>query len=240
MICKGCGEDKKLIKAHIIPEAFFRGLRSNGAPPRLITDIKGVYPRRAPIGVYDTGILCRGCEDRFEDLDDYGQNVLLQSSDSMKELKKGVELLGYAIPDVDLNCFKKFLLSVLWRASVSTHGYYSKVDLGPYEERAKEIVWADGAEIDSSNFSFVVSKFIDHTFSKTMLDPHPERWYGINYYRIYMFGYTVHIKVDRRATPKMFKPFEQSGKGGLFVVARDLTDSRELNAMISVAGKSVS
>ncbi len=130
--------------------------------------------------------------------------------------------------------------SVLWRASVSTHDYYSKVDLGPYEERAKKIVWADGAEIDSSDFLFVVSKFIDHTFSKTMLDPHPERWYGINYYRIYMFGYTVHIKVDKRGTTKMFKPFEQSGRGGLFVVARDLTDSRELNAMISVAGKSVS
>lgn len=240
MICRGCGEDKKLIKAHIIPEAFFRGLRSDGTPPRLITDIKGIYPRKAPIGVYDSGILCRSCEDIFEDLDEYGQLALLQNSDSTRELKWGSELLGYAISGVDLNYFKKFLLSVLWRASVSTHDYYSKVNLGPYEKRVKDIVWADGANIDSSDFSFVVSKFLDHSFSKAMLDPHPERWHGINYYRIYMFGYTVHIKVDKRATPKMFKNFEQSGSGELFVIAKDMTDSRELNAIISVAGKSVS
>ncbi|MDL0431741.1 hypothetical protein QPM17_11415 [Marinobacter sp. TBZ242] len=240
MTCRGCGEDKKLIKAHIIPEAFFRGLRSGDTPPRLITDIKGVYPRKAPIGVYDTKILCRDCEDVFGDLDNYGQAVLLQSSDSTKELKRGVELLGYVIPDVNLDYFRKFLISVLWRASVSTHDYYSKVKLGPYEKRAKAIVWADGANINPSGFSFVVSKFVDDRFSKTMLDPHPERWYGINYYRIYMFWYTVHIKVDKRATPSMFKSFEQSGRGKLFVIARDMTDSRELSAIISIAGKAVS
>jgi hypothetical protein len=55
-----------------------------------------------------------------------------------------------------------------------------------------------------------------------------------------MFGYTVHIKVDKRATPKMFKPFEQSESGELYFIAKDMTDSRELNAIISVAGKSVS
>jgi hypothetical protein len=101
--------------------------------------------------------------------------ALLQNSDSTRGLKWGSELIGYAISGVDLNYFNKFLLSVLWRASVSTHDYYSKVNLGPYEKRVKDIVWDDGANIDSSDFSFVVSKFLDHSFSKAMRDPHPER-----------------------------------------------------------------
>ena len=239
MICKGCGEDKKLIRAHIIPEAFFRGLRFDETPPKLITDIKGVYPRKTPIGVYDTGILCRNCEDIFGKLDDYGQAILLRSSDTVEDLKRGAELLWHAIPDVDIEYFKKFLISVLWRASVSTHDFYSKVNLGPYEQRAKEIVWSR-SDVERSEFSFVISNFLDHTFSKVMIDPHKERWYGINYYRIYMFGYIIHVKVDKRDTPSMFKPFDQMGKSKLFVIARDMTDSRELKAIISVAGNSIS
>jgi hypothetical protein len=75
MAGKGCYRDVKLIKAHAIPEAFFVGLRHEQNPPRIITDNSGVFPKKAPIGVYDNGILCRDCEDRFQNVDDYGQKL---------------------------------------------------------------------------------------------------------------------------------------------------------------------
>jgi hypothetical protein len=54
MKCKLCGVDKKLVKAHIIPEAFFKPLRSGKNAPLLIRP--GDYVKRAPIGVYDKTI----------------------------------------------------------------------------------------------------------------------------------------------------------------------------------------
>jgi hypothetical protein len=55
--CRLCRQPKKLIQAHVIPEAFFREMRvGDGAPPLLVKT--GEYPRRSPIGVYDQTILC--------------------------------------------------------------------------------------------------------------------------------------------------------------------------------------
>ena len=237
MLCKGCGQDKDLIKAHVIPEAFFRGLRHEKNHPRIITDVQGVYPKKAPIGVYDKEILCLECEGIFANLDDYGQSTLLQNSGRIEELKRGAELLGYAIRDIDLDLFKLFLIGVLWRASVSSHDFYAKVKLGPYEKRIKDVVW-NRLALGVGEFSYVMSRFKDDKLGKTMLNPHPERWYGVKYYRIYMFGYVVHIKVDKLRTPNLFRPFEMGGKGDLFMVAREIENSAELDAIIAVAGKS--
>lgn len=64
MICKGCGSDKKLIKAHIIPESFFAGLKTPGNHLLMVSDTLK-YPKRAPLGPYDKEILCHDCEQVF-------------------------------------------------------------------------------------------------------------------------------------------------------------------------------
>ena len=79
-ICKYCSENTKLVKSHIIPEAFFRPLRTEeGASPLLITNLPNQYPKKSPVGVYYQGILCKGCEGKFAEVDDYGAKILIQS-----------------------------------------------------------------------------------------------------------------------------------------------------------------
>lgn len=237
MICKGCGEDKKLIKAHAIPEAFFRGLRDDEDPPRLLTDKDGKFPKKAPIGVYDKTILCRDCEDRFQGVDDYAQNLLLKKECDHVELKKNGKVVGYRVDDVDYARLKCFFISVLWRASVSDQDFYSKVRLGPYESEVKRLIW-DNECGRSDQYSFVVSRFTDTKIGRTILDPHRERWHGVNYYRLYLYGYVVYIKVDKRDSPTIMKHFEIQNDGPLFVVGRDIHNSSEYPVMVSIAKKS--
>lgn len=78
MSCRGCGKETKLIKAHIIAESFFRGLRDGQKVPKIHSTTEGVHPKKAPIGVYDMGILCNDCEQKFQTLDDYGYHVLIK------------------------------------------------------------------------------------------------------------------------------------------------------------------
>jgi hypothetical protein len=42
--------------------------------------------------------------------------------------------------DVDYAAFKLFHLSVLWRASVSSHGAFQQVRLGPHEEKIRQLL----------------------------------------------------------------------------------------------------
>jgi hypothetical protein len=85
--CKGCGNHfDKLIKAHIIPKAFFNLLQFNGKSAKQISDKEGEYDRKVPKGVYDCEILCRSCEDAFLELDDYGSKILLKSDESYRPI----------------------------------------------------------------------------------------------------------------------------------------------------------
>jgi hypothetical protein len=234
--CKGCHRDVKLIKAHAIPEAFFVGLRNDQDPPRVITDTKGVFPKKAPIGVYDNGILCRDCEDMFQIVDDYGQHLLLKEEENHIELFHNGNVAGYKVEQVDYKLLKLFALSVLWRASISTQPFYAKVTLGPYEEEIKELIWK-GDPGKPDQFSFVISKFRDAEVGRAILDPHRERWEGINYCRIYMYGYVFYIKVDKRPTPKLFSKFVVADGEPLIIIGRDIHNSKEYPVMISVVNK---
>ncbi len=238
MICKGCYQDRKLIKAHIIPESFFIGHRVAEKSPLLMTDLAGVHPKKSRIGIYDKEILCSECEGRFQEVDDYGQTLLLKDESSHIELKKSNLVVGYQVNEVNYQCLKLFFISVLWRASISKHNFYSKIQLGSYESKAKEIIWS--GNLGSKNlFSFFIAKFNDPDIGRVILDPHRERLDGVNYCRFYMYGYIIYIKVDKRLTPEKYRRFELNSNGVLYMVNRDISKSSELGIMQAIVNKKI-
>ena len=62
MKCKFCGQESYLIEAHVIPVGFFRRIRQGSANLKMITNKAGEYTKKAPIGVYDSTIVCMNCE----------------------------------------------------------------------------------------------------------------------------------------------------------------------------------
>jgi hypothetical protein len=76
-----CCHEKKLIKAHVIPEKFFTPLRSEKKSPILCSNTEGKYPKRSPIGIYDSSILCSKCDNYIGNWDNYAQQLLLKEFD---------------------------------------------------------------------------------------------------------------------------------------------------------------
>jgi hypothetical protein len=226
-ICKGCSTHRKLIKAHVIPAAFFKDLNEkNPEPLRMYTDTKGVYPKRTPIGIYDPQILCEECERIFQDLDCYASNVLVNRIET-KELLDGGKSVGFLLMNVDVSKLEKFMASVLWRASVSSLDFFRRVALGPYESKFRQLVWS--TQIENATLpSFILSKFDGVLGKGLVLDPHQERWFGIKYYRVYFGSYISHIKVDQRAPPSQFDYLDSRRSGrNLLVISKDIKQSRE-------------
>lgn len=115
MNCRYCGEDRKLIKAHAVPEAFFRVLRDGGETPIIVTNTLGKYTNRSPIGVYVAEILCESCEKGFGSVDDYGARILIQNShkDFMRKMHER-EIIAFESDDIDQQKIRIFTLSILW------------------------------------------------------------------------------------------------------------------------------
>lgn len=238
MKCSGCKKEKNLINAHVIPEAFFVGLREKNQLPKLVTDTKGVYPKRCPIGVYDKNILCKDCEERFQQVDNYGVDLLLKKEHKQEKLMYKERIAGYKITSFDYSLLKLFFISILWRASISKHTFYSKVDLGPFEDIAKNLIWNnDPGEIEI--FPCVLAKFTDNKVGRIMFDPHREKFYGINQYRFYLFGYVLYIKVDQQKKSEFYEYFGISKRKDLIIIGRNFNNSKEfpvLKKIIENAG----
>lgn len=230
--CRFCGQERKLVKAHIIPEGFFRRLRDNQDPPRILTNKEGEYPKKAPIGVYDKSILCEECEPLFGGWDNYAQQFLGEEPQGGQPIYVGGELAGYKVPKYDFVNLKLFFISLLWRASVSTHQFYQRVRLGPYEEVARQLIEQrnPGTEND---FSVTLAKF-DHSLGSSILDPHRARFDNVNYCRFYLGGYVAYIKVDKRKAPKPFVDFMLKPVPPLYIICRNLERSKEWALMHNI------
>lgn len=195
-LCRGCDARDASGNSHIIPESFFRHMRGGSSQPlQEISREKNSYPKRRPIGYYDPNILCNECEKFFGPYDDFGQNVLIKRAHDFK-LKYDGKV--YQLDKVDGKKFKKFLVSVMWRASVSNLDTFSAVNLGRYELVAKKYLWGDS--IDSiGQFDFIGFKTDEVIFRA----PAQLRNSGVNFVCLYFpGGYSFWIKVGRRPMPR--------------------------------------
>jgi hypothetical protein len=138
MICKLCGADRKLIKAHVIPAAFFEKNGNDSAFESFLhTFDLTTHSKRLPAGSYDKELLCNDCERRFQKWDDYGANLLLKKFDNFLPLWRDSELIGWRVDDYDYRLLKMFVIGVLWRAAASDHAYFIDTTIGPFEQLAK-------------------------------------------------------------------------------------------------------
>jgi hypothetical protein len=237
MRCRLCGQERKLIKAHIIPEAFFRPLRSGPIVPELHTNTEGAHPKRSPIGIYDKKILCVECDARFAPRDDHAQQVLIRRFSEKLALFSGSEKVGYKILDLDYKLLKLFFLGLLWRASVSTQPFYRRISLGPYENILRTMILANNPG-RAEEFAVTLAKFSNPELT-AMLDPHPNKFEGINYCQFYITGFVAYIKVDRRPVPLFLKDFLITQSPPIVVLLRDLDGSRDGAIMKEIAGNAI-
>jgi hypothetical protein len=122
MLCKLCLKEKKLIKAHIYPEFFYKNLglyvtdnKGRGRIQRVIIESDKIrYDKKGlPIGIYDHNILCLECDNYInEEFEVYSKRILFD-----EHIDSEMELGTFS--NIDYTKFKLFMLSIFWRASIS-------------------------------------------------------------------------------------------------------------------------
>lgn len=228
--CKGCGQNNKLIDAHIIPKSFWMNLRASDNHLVIVSSNPNARKGRTFKGEYDTEILCAQCDKVMEKYDDYGKKLLLDGFSSFTELTKEGKIYGWEIEDYDYLKLKLFFLSILWRSSITSRKFFKAVNLGALESHVKKLIWQ--GKDDSKHFSCVISKFIpsydETTLEKTILDPVNTEIDGLNCYRFYLGGYIIWIKVDPTETGDGIFKLQIRENQKAVVVARDFSKSIEL------------
>lgn len=245
MPCLLCLRDRKLVKSHVIPEAFWRVMRDDveGAP-WLISGAEGVHAQRSHIGVYDQGILCDECEPKFGDLDAYGIRILLQ--DFGREFTPIIDTVfparvaGYESTTVDQDRLLRFLVSVLWRASVSTQPFYQRVSLGELEAAAATVI--DPSVPVPAVFGAVLARWTpaaDMGYeAHGMLDPVQITPEGTPAYILYFGESLAYLRVGEVPFGPKLGANRLGADANLRVTLRDFGKSGELQTMVNTANRS--
>jgi len=141
MICNLCKQDKKLLKkSHIIPDFTYNGV-FNEKHRVILTKYSDLNSIKYVPSYYEKNILCSNCDNVIIGrLETYGSRILYygkndRNEDILSEQNQTIDDLNILkLKNIDYSKFKLFLLSLLWRASISKHYFFKEIDLGNHEE----------------------------------------------------------------------------------------------------------
>lgn len=159
MECALCLESRKLCNSHIVPRFIFDRLREEDGT-FFVVSTGEEEPRRFH-RTFSEKLLCSPCEERLSRWEGYASRVF----------SGGVPLTGVRhgkalyLKGIDYSNFKLFLMSLLWRFSVTQNPWLGRCDIGPHSERLrKQAPESHGAWSDAylrRQLHIAVSRFQD-------------------------------------------------------------------------------
>ena len=186
--CRLCQCEKPLLnESHIIPEFMYANLFDKNhklnkfAPAQFIKGEKRLM--RPPTGEYDTGLLCAKCDNEIiGGYETYARKALYgkvgEYSGDLPEcanFKTSGGLTFTHCKNIHFKEFKLFLLSILWKASISSRPFFKEVNLGPYEETIRQMIYY-GDPKDSETFPIVIITWLNDKSASSNVVAQP----GIN------------------------------------------------------------
>jgi hypothetical protein len=193
--CRYCGLDKKLIKAHVIPESFWDTKNEGKGPLALVFADRPERVIPSYIGPYDSNILCEECDNTLGLLDQHAAEKLLTQR---AQPYLGSSKIHY-YPMADSWLLTKFMLSVAWRASVSKTEFFSEVNLGPFENAFLDIVKNQNAK---AGVSLCVLTEVEN--EPPTISPQHTRLGDVRVLLLSAARFQIYIKTDSRPWPSEY------------------------------------
>lgn len=135
MICRLCDKEKELQNSHIIPEFVYKQLYDNKGRFHVLSTLKQKPRPLEQKGIREK-LLCKDCEQQLSIYEKYAREILM-GGESFQFERHGKLI---RLSDLNYHKFKLFLLSILWRSSVSSHILFSRVKLGKHENKIKKLI----------------------------------------------------------------------------------------------------
>lgn len=192
-----------------------------------VLDGEGKRPRsKLANGDFDDELVCRECEDLFNDGDTYAKRFFVDGpAAGVRQYAESTTYLEYH--NVDYRLLKLFFISLLWRAHATSLRSYDKVNLGPkYAAKAKAMI-ENGDPGTPDEFAVFLIKAADGPLKTLGASPTPRRLVpnNVRVYDLLMFGYLAYIKVDSQPLPAPFSLVQLAPGRPLLMLETDISNT---------------
>jgi hypothetical protein len=227
-ICRLCEQERRLVKAHIVPEAFYDLPDLRDGVTKILSNTLGYHPKKMRNGIYDENILCGRCDGELGKLDQHAAEQLLQIGPS-RALGTYVNYYESADPEK----LHAFIISVAWRASVSRHQFFKSTTLGEYEALLHTMLRT--GDFSDERVQTLIGEF--DTSHSAILNPHKTRSGDdrIRFWVIYANRFIFYVKTDKRRTPEEFGQYVLTKGRIVTSIVRSFTDSKEFPLLKKLA-----
>lgn len=202
-ICRYCGEEKTLIKAHILPKKFYKDYPTEKFLSVNVTDFSKKFMQS---GCLDKQILCKDCDGILGTYDKEAYRILQNDLNAHKCEDKSAYI--YLKNDYDYKKLRFFFISLLWRASITKKQEYSMVQLGEYENIALSIMKEETAD-RCDLFKTVVFREPDGNQYPSMVYVSKNKFYGETAYDFFFNQFRVSIKPTFKNIKNLLDPLER-------------------------------
>lgn len=192
--CGGCNNKKILQNSHIIPEFFYKYVYTEDHKFILISSDNEDKLKISQKGFREK-LLCRDCENYLAKVEkitaEFFNEIVYQKYTKLKAERIGKDILK--ITKYNYSAIKKCLLSILWRASISTLKEFSDYDLGKENnEKIKKLIFS-AEELSWKCFPILITKVIfGKEFCSDVLFPHKAGQYkNILLYSMTLAGFNI-------------------------------------------------
>lgn len=187
--------------AHIIPRAFIKPLMK-GQLKQVVIELSPEDPyhkRELQSGIFDRGILCGDCDRALGELDAFGVKYLRKQPD-IKNL--GFHNLAYDLGITDISQLKRFFLSIMWRASVTSQKFFQTAKLEKEQELEIQNLIESEDTIPAKRFECLIFYYFDAPIKGGFSPPWICEFEGIKTYNLYLPFYTIRIRIDPKSWPE--------------------------------------
>ena len=241
MKCRLCGLSKKLVESHIIPDNMNRVLRSvlgdDANSAILKIDKHTGKTKRYPKGPYDKGILCQACDGSFSPWETHALQVLFtKHAYTSLIFDSRNRPYCYTMQGVDYVQLKLCILSIVWRASISSNLFFRNVDLDTATNDAiKARLLAKNPGL-ATEFAVRIAQYHSIDIPLVEFEPREEIIDGIHYVVLYLPGYKILMQVDQRPLPAHHGAILAPGKP-VIIWLLNYGTSAERRAVVKMAKK---
>jgi hypothetical protein len=225
--CLRCKKQKTLIKAHIIPEAFWNLPDQSVGPMAMVSNSVNWKTKPSPIGPYDKQILCEQCDGSIGLLDQHAAENLLRDKSKTRYQNDIVGLYHYK--NANAQIIISFIASLVWRASISSHHFFKRVSLGPYETKFFDLQ-EKGSPIELEE-SIIINEYDQDT---PIMDPHMSRIEGLKTLAFQAERFLFHIKIDQRSFSPELKQVTLHPNREVISFVKSWEESKQKEAMLKI------
>lgn len=231
MPCLVCG-DPATVKSHLTPRAFTHDVR--GSDKRAYEGSLAFEGTRfTQAGVFDKTILCDRHEQALRDCDDYAVDWVRRVPTEARATHQG-KLLQMPNPRPDL--LRKFVCSHVWRHAVSPQNSAFDMDLGPWEEQLRALIFGSDGRYDPTFHVFRQRWTSDGIELKELLiPPHRLSGQGRRRWEFDLGGLLWVLRLNERQVDRQLETLRANGADPVTILVLDDREFTDRPGVLDIA-----